>query len=645
MASRIRADASAYTVSAREGEYADADGHRKVGDYRKGVEDLEKGGQGEPQAEEDADRRTQKSKRDRTASDADEDRTAEDEGRGGRRMRPAGCEAELLRALASMPFLDRLEMVAVTGWSRGPVYEAAAKLESEGFCASALHATDILPPSRRFHLTAAGLRRLADEEGVSPDELVRSRPVSAQWRRNLMERMDALAAVYHVASIVSNVEYPIDFRWYRAMPMDAAMTLPDGRTIGVVRQGLTADRSGFAKRVWRMRDEPMPGVVLMLMADDVRLRHARRLLATTQVPALFALEREAVLSKAADRIWSPSAVRASLDLRYVLDRLSPGGDLPVEREPQRADFPADIAVEGAGVGHLRPHAALHAQVRREARPRPHLRLALDRPRRPGRASRRLAPEGLPAGQPPGGLRPRGAPPGRGRTPRRRRPGAGPFSPAGTARRSAWRRSGGASPLQDADAPLEWRNVSGSRSRQLLRNMEHTAAVHSFLGALTAQAPLLGWEIVQLDPPRRASRHFRHDDRMRAVNPDAFGVLRKGEAAWAFFLEWERRAVRPSTMSDRLAPYLRYYSSHRPTDDHGTRPSVLIVFDNEIAQTHFLRVAREEMRAEGTTVPLWVSHREAIEAPGAAGTRMARPGRLGVAPGPAAPMNMNTTAGA
>ena len=87
MASRIRADASAYTVSAREGDYADADGHRKVGDYRKGVEDLEKGGQGEPQAEEDTDRRTQKSKRGRGVADGesetedmDEDGTAGDEG-------------------------------------------------------------------------------------------------------------------------------------------------------------------------------------------------------------------------------------------------------------------------------------------------------------------------------------------------------------------------------------------------------------------------------------------------------------------------------------------------------------------------------------------------------------------------------------
>ena len=99
--------------------------------------------------------------------------------------------------------------------------------------------------------------------------------------------------------------------------------------------------------------------------------------------------------------------------------------------------------------------------------------------------------------------------------------------------------------------------------------------------------------------------------MRSVNPDAFDVLRKGETTWPFFLEWERRAVRPSTMSDRLAPYLRYFSSQRPTDDHGTRPAVLVVFDDDIAAAHLLRVAREEVRTEGVTVPLWVSHGEAL----------------------------------
>ena len=83
-------------------------------------------------------------------------------------MKSAGCEAGLLRALASMPFLDRLEMVAVCGWSRGAVYEAIESLESGGFCASVPHAIDPLPPARRFHLTAAGLRPARPRGGHRP---------------------------------------------------------------------------------------------------------------------------------------------------------------------------------------------------------------------------------------------------------------------------------------------------------------------------------------------------------------------------------------------------------------------------------------------------------------------------------------------
>ena len=172
--------------------------------------------------------------------------------------------------------------------------------------------------------------------------------------------------------------------------------------------------------------------------------------------------------------------------------------------------------------------------------------------------------------------------------------------------------------------MEWRNVTGGRSRQLLRNIEHTAAVHAFVAALARQADALGWELAQIDPPSRASRHFRHEGGLRSVNPDAFGVLRRGPATWPFFLEWERRAVRPSTMADRIAPYLRYFSSHRPIDDHGARPAVLVVFDEDIAATHFLRVARDEMARTGVEVPLWVSHSTAIDELGPLGRAWRRP---------------------
>ena len=191
---------------------------------------------------------------------------------------------------------------------------------------------------------------------------------------------------------------------------------------------------------------------------------------------------------------------------------------------------------------------------------------------------------------------------------------------------AKKRWSAASP-DSGEQAADWRGVSGRRSRQLLRDMEHTAAVHGFVAALARQARDLGWQIDQLDPPMRASRYFRYFGQMRSVHPDAFGMLRRGKAVQPFFLEWERRAVRPVTMAARLAPYLRYYSArnHRPIDDHGATPYVLVVFDDDIAQIHFLRVAQEQMDRLGTAFPLLVSHRGLVEREGPLGRAWLIPG--------------------
>ena len=73
-ADRIRAAAEGYTVPARQVEYGNADGHKKVDGYRKGVEDLEEEAkqenqaENEPEAEQAPQRRKQRSRR-RTASE------------------------------------------------------------------------------------------------------------------------------------------------------------------------------------------------------------------------------------------------------------------------------------------------------------------------------------------------------------------------------------------------------------------------------------------------------------------------------------------------------------------------------------------------------------------------------------------------
>ncbi len=170
-------------------------------------------------------------------------------------------------------------------------------------------------------------------------------------------------------------------------------------------------------------------------------------------------------------------------------------------------------------------------------------------------------------------------------------------------------------LLDPEQPLEWRNLRGRKTRQLLRNLTHTEAVHQFLATLAEQSRSKDWSVIQFDPPHRASRYFRFEDRLRSIQPDAFGVLHCEGRMQPFFLEWERRAIRPSTMAQRLAPYLRYFRSNRPLEDHGAIPFVLVVFEHELAADHFLRVARVEQDQASIGVPLFVSDPEILEQTG------------------------------
>ena len=533
-------------------------------------------------------------------------------------MKPDGCLHEIFRLLASMPFLDRLEMAAVSGWSTAAVYEAVRSLEDDGLVAPVPHATELTPLTARYHLTAEGVRRLAREEAVPLDDLLRFQPVSLQWRAVMLKRLDAQAVVYRLVSAVSEVARPTRFRWYRALPMDAAISLSDGRTVAAVRWGRTQDRTAFSKRVRRLRQGPLPGGVLLLVSDGVRLRYARRLLADAAVPVFLALESEAVAAGAANPIWHTPSDGAVVDLRTALHKARPGTDLPEEQPLARFSLPWDMPASGPG-SDLPDHAM--SAILKSAEKRTlellsdwtwitlkHLAdlLAVSESRT-SRIVSTLESFRLVA-RLTSGSRTRLVLTDR---------GLGVIAHRDRTSLSIVKKRWSSEPI-DPEAPLKWRNVSGSRSRQLLRNVEHTGGVHTFVAALAEQSRTLQWEIDQLDPPSRASRYFRHEGSLRSIQPDAFGVLRRDRAVWPFFLEWERRAVRPATMASRIAPYLRYYSSHRPTGDHGARPAVLVVFHDDLAATRFLRVARDETNRTGVALPLWVSHRGLLESAGPLG---------------------------
>ena len=456
------------------------------------------------------------------------------------------------------------------------------------------------------------MNELAGLEGTPLEELLHLRPVSRQWRRGLLERLDAVAVIYRLASAISQVYHPLVFRWYRAMPLDAAIALPDGRTLAVVRQGATSDRTAFDKRVWRLKQLTPTSAVLMLLPDEVRLRQTRRLAAALPGPVFLALEGDAACAGAGAAVWRTPSGSAPLDLQTALTRTDPPRSWPLRRPPQRAALPDALDPEAA----CRLPSLLKPVEKRAVDlladwpwlAPTHLGALLGVKRsRLSQVTKRLAELGLLIDVAVDGQR-RLTLSDRGLVMLARRD----RTSVGDARKR-W----SARPLEPG-APLDWRNVAGTRTRQLLRNVEHTAAVHAFIAALSRQARSRSREIVQLDPPRRASRYFRHDGKLRSVHPDAFGALQRGEDVWPFFLEWERRAVRPVTMTARIAPYLRYYATPRPTDDHGAQPLVLVVFDDHIALTHFLTVAKAEMQRARVRVPLLASHQELIGSAGPLG---------------------------
>ena len=527
--------------------------------------------------------------------------------------------------LLEMPFLDRLELSHVMCRPNQRVYENVAELQEMGLVDSVPHATDHLRSTRRFYLTPNGLRWLATHRGVQLEGLLRNLPVSRHWQRNLLERLDAVAAVHRVASTAALTEdTPVSVEWYRSHALDATLFLPDHRTVGILRQGATTDRTGFSKRVWRLQEGPLPGSILVLAPDPVRLRHTSTLMSRVTDLAFVALEENAIRGILKSKVWHWSRESSPVDLdtalRYAARRALTPSDTPLAG----LDMPRLLSLQEIGLNvpdHFLP-ALLKPTEKRT------LDVLADWPwitpkeltgilgvskARISQVLGRLVDGGLVS-----------------RVNIERR-GHLALSDAGLTvlarrdRTSVGRMRHQWSPKSKTGKdPASWRDVTGRRSRLLARNMEHTEAVHWFLGEFARQARSAGYHIVQFDPPHRASRHFRYRGKQRSIHPDAFGMIRRGRERLAFFLEWERRAVRPSTMAARLAPYLRYYSSDRPVQDHGVRPTVLIVFDDPLVEARFHQVARSEMARTGVQLPLWVSHTEALKQVGPLGPAWRNP---------------------
>ncbi len=176
----------------------------------------------------------------------------------------------ILDALARLPFIDAGELALILGEPLATVHRALSGLLRDGIAGRVSHGTALLPSSHRYYLTRKGIAQAADALGYdAPSDFVRAYPVSRQWLTLLIRRMDAVASVYRLAATLSpgvdGLETQVEF--HRRGRFDVVITLHNGRSFGVVRQGLALRRRSLYDRlrvIAEYRYNRRPSVVLVL---------------------------------------------------------------------------------------------------------------------------------------------------------------------------------------------------------------------------------------------------------------------------------------------------------------------------------------------------------------------------------------------
>ena len=183
----------------------------------------------------------------------------------------ATTERQLLDALSRTPFVDSTELALILGEPHSTVHRVLADLLAEGIVGRMSHGAAHLPSSQRYHLTAQGVGEAARVLGFdTPSDFVRAYPMSREWLTLLIRRMDAAASVYRLAATMSpgidGLRSRVEF--HRRGRFDAIITLHDGRSFGVVRQGLALRRRSLYDRLRAIAEydySRRPGAVLILV--------------------------------------------------------------------------------------------------------------------------------------------------------------------------------------------------------------------------------------------------------------------------------------------------------------------------------------------------------------------------------------------
>ena len=279
-------------------------------------------------------------------------------------------DRQLLDALAWLPFVDSTELAGILGEPHATVHRALTGLLAEGIAGRVSHGTAHLPSSQRYYLTANGIRETAAFLGFNtPSDFVRAYPMSREWLTLLIGRMAAVAAVYRLAASLSpGIEgLRSSVAFHRRRRFDATITLHDGRSFGVVRQGLALRHRSLYDRLRAIAEYDYtrrPGTVLVLVPSVWEERLTGRFCERIYLRDFFvAVESRDTLERRDLRVWQQTtglfgSTYHTLD--HVSSQGSSNGGSPTQSpERKRASLPDPDHMAQAAPG-LRPQPVREA---------------------------------------------------------------------------------------------------------------------------------------------------------------------------------------------------------------------------------------------------------------------------------------------
>ncbi len=516
----------------------------------------------------------------------------------------------ILDALARLPFIDAGELALVLGEPPATVHRALSALLRDGLAQRVSHGTSHLPSSHRYHLTRKGIAEAANAlDFDAPSDFVRAYPVSRQWLALLTRRMDAVASIYRLAATqspgVDGLETQVEFQ--RRGRFDAVITLHNGSSFGVVRQGLALRRRSLYDRlraIAEYRYNRRPSVVLVLVPSPWEQRLTDEFCLNADLRDYFVgVERRETLEEWDRLTWISSnwvIGRMYRTLEQVVSQAEPGSRFhPEAPERKRASLPdPERMVRAAPAFGISPaeKRALDLITDHPMIPREHLARWLGvSDGRVSQMTRSLANDWKLVEQ-------------------RGKRGDVRYTLSDRGIRYVTRRDRAQLSTTMAAWSTEDAADNHGRPRPLghriltwQRQTGHADGITWFLSELAGEARAedaseLQWSI----PTARSDRAFNRGE--DAIAPDAVGHLLVNALHVPFYFEHELRARHPRGVAARLRPYIRYYRSDAPRDDQPPFPTTLFLVDTEeVAETY----ASTASRMPAMKLPILVSSRELL----------------------------------